>query len=225
MPEIRDPRLRRECCRIHAERRAQERHCPVPVSRLERLCRRMQPAFLKPDTTRYVLTVTGGGLAAPDRLGPRAPVRRHGVSGRIARMSARLHLLRPYTGWDVEEYTRDAAAAYVATLRRERGDFDFGTLTRRAPAVRGVELLGGSVYFCKGGVTMFRMPFRKLDRRALGCWILMAPEIYFVASRHVGMVRGWRYLQPDDAPPDLDGVDRAAPRAKLPEGLRATGLV
>ncbi|MYE01497.1 MAG: DUF1489 family protein [Alphaproteobacteria bacterium] len=139
-------------------------------------------------------------------------------------MSGPLHLLRPYTGWDVEEYTRDAAAAYVAELRRERGDFEFGTLTLRRPN-RAEELVGGSVYFCKNGVTLFRMPFLRLHPSAYHVWVLMRPEVYYVASRHVGMVRGWRYLLDADKPPDLDGVDRAKPAPRMPCNLRETGLV
>lgn len=61
MPELRNPGLRAAACRVHARRRARERDCPVPVERLERLCARMRPAFLKPGTERYLLTVHGGG--------------------------------------------------------------------------------------------------------------------------------------------------------------------
>lgn len=137
-------------------------------------------------------------------------------------MSGPLHLLRPYTEWRVKEYTRDAAAAYVAELRRERGEFEFGTLTSRRPTR---DLAGGSVYFCKGGVTLFRMPFLRLRPAGPSIWVLMRPEVYYVASRHVGMVRGWRYLLDADKPPDLDGVDRAAPAPRYPCNLRETGLV
>ena len=61
MPALRNPVARAAACRIHAERRARERDCPVPVERLERLCARMVPAFVRPDQTRYLLTVVGGG--------------------------------------------------------------------------------------------------------------------------------------------------------------------
>ena len=61
MPVLRNPVARAAACRIHAERRARERQLPVPVERIERLCARMRPAFLKPDVDRYLLTVTGGG--------------------------------------------------------------------------------------------------------------------------------------------------------------------
>lgn len=61
MPPLRDPRRLAFNCRIHAERRALERHCPVPVARLEKLCLRMRPAFERPGCDRYRLTVVGGG--------------------------------------------------------------------------------------------------------------------------------------------------------------------
>lgn len=138
-------------------------------------------------------------------------------------MTAPLHLLRPYTEWRVEEYTRDAAASYVAQLRRQNGDgMEFGTLTSRRPK-RVMELTGGSVYFCKGGVTLFRLPFLRVQpiRGESAFWVLMRPELYYVASIRVGMVRGWRHLEAGAAPPDLDAVDRAAPPPGRPCRVQA----
>ena len=51
----------RECCRAHAAARAAERGCPAPLDRLERLCRRMLPAYLERGRGRYVLTIRGHG--------------------------------------------------------------------------------------------------------------------------------------------------------------------
>ena len=131
-----------------------------------------------------------------------------------------LHLLRPFAGWRRRGgaiATVDEAEDYVAHIAGLGFD-RFTTWTRRAPA-RAEELEGGSVYFCRAGLTLFRMPWAGLeydDRHHIWA-ILMRPEIVRVEAKRVGMVRGWRYLPADAAP-----ADRPRPAATgdaLPEHI------
>ena len=132
-------------------------------------------------------------------------------------MSGPLHLLRPFTEWSSGE-TVDAAERWIASLPP---DGEFATWTRRPPAHLG-RLEGGSVYFCRRGETLFRMPFIRLTRHMFAhrFAILMETRLIRVERAHVGRVRGWRYLADADAPADLATNDDAPLRAEL----KALGL-
>lgn len=94
-----------------------------------------------------------------------------------------------------------AAEAYVRACRGEGHDrFYTGTARRIA---RADELVGGSVYFVRGGFTLFRMPFVEVERRSRYWWVAMRPEIVRVEALKVGFLRGRRYLEGDRAPKDL----------------------
>ena len=145
-----------------------------------------------------------------------------------------LHLLRPFARWQRRDAngrrfdikTVDQAEEWVAQIAGLGFD-RFTTWTARAPA-RADELNGGSVYFCRAGRTLFRMPWGGLeyeDRHRVWA-ILMRPEIVRVEAMRVGMVRGWRYLEGRNPP-----ADRPRPAAAgdaLPEHvareLREIGL-
>ena len=142
-----------------------------------------------------------------------------------------LHLLRnvpPRMGdrpIDVEGFVR-----LVREWRREP-DTQFGTWTRRRPR-RELELAGGSVYFVSGGWTVFRMPFVgivRIETFAIevapmwrGAWaIVCEPELTMVESRRIHRLRGWRYLEPDQAPKDCDdgtGRERGETRTRTYDG-------
>ena len=97
----------------------------------------------------------------------------------------------------------------------ERGAL-FGSWTRRGPR-RVDELKGGSVYFVHEKATLFRMPLygiekvrdfkpdveeKYLNHSAFVC----LPRIIKVKAKTVKFLRGWRYLEDKDAPPDLQDV-------------------
>src|ERR1700724_3083971 len=95
--------------------------------------------------------------------------------------------------------------------------------TRMAPK-RADELIdGGSLYWVIRGQIMCRekiaaiRPF--VDKEGVGrCRIVMVPKVILVEPRPFRAFQGWRYLEPKDAPRDLDS---AAPGARdMPEGLR-----
>jgi hypothetical protein len=95
--------------------------------------------------------------------------------------------------------------------------------TRMVPK-RADELTdGGSLFWVIRGEIMCRQriravrPFR--DKDGVGrCGLVLDPKLVLVAPRPYRAFQGWRYLQPVDAPRDLDS---AAPGAALmPEKLR-----
>lgn len=127
-------------------------------------------------------------------------------------MTNQLHLLRPFARWTWRGKrltTVGEAGEYVQAIR-DAGFGHFYTATFRRPT-RERELQGGSVYFVKSGVALFRMPFIRIEdepdlaARFQGRYlIVMEPELILVVSEPgVGFCRGWRYLQDRDKPPDL----------------------
>lgn len=127
-----------------------------------------------------------------------------------------LHLLRGFVQWHDRNTGRDiktiedaeAWVRHIAGLGFER----FYTETTRRPT-RADELEGGSVYFVGGpkrNQALFRMPFIEVEEYGGegGVYgIAMKPELIRVYQHHVGKVRGWRYLEDKDAPPDLPAVE------------------
>ncbi len=107
-----------------------------------------------------------------------------------------------------------------------RGFERFYTWTSRRPK-RAAELAGGSVYFVGGkfrNQTLFRMPYVEVEEDGHGFAIVLRPQLIRVEQVSVGQVRGWRYFDSSDAPPDANSTDLAEPRAEFPAGLRETGL-
>lgn len=148
-------------------------------------------------------------------------------------MTAPLHLLRPFTEWhwrgrhlttieEAEEYVRHIA---------ELGFEEFYTATSRAPK-RVDEMKGGSLYFVRSSHALFRMPFKHLEsdesraHRYRGRHlVIMEPRLIRVEQRRVGFVRGWRYLQDADAPPDMVGtLSGDEPPPEMARELKEMGL-
>jgi hypothetical protein len=96
-------------------------------------------------------------------------------------------------------------------------------VTRMTPK-RDAELLdGGSIYWVIKGEIAARQrliaiePFR--DKEGVGrCRLVMEPRLIPVAPRPMRAFQGWRYLLPQDAPPDLG--KRADGLAAMPEPMR-----
>ena len=80
--------------------------------------------------------------------------------------------------------------------------------TRSMPK-RRAEIEGqGSIYWVISGVIRARQPILRLaeavDKDGIPrCDIIMAPDMVRVAPRPRQPFQGWRYLDPQDAPPDL----------------------
>ena len=95
--------------------------------------------------------------------------------------------------------------------------------TRMVPKRAEEILAGGSIYWVIRGQIMCRervldiRPF--VDKEGIGrCHLVLDPKCVLVEPRPFRAFQGWRYLDPKDAPRDLD---RAAPGARdMPEAMR-----
>jgi hypothetical protein len=96
--------------------------------------------------------------------------------------------------------------------------------TTRMMPKRADELLdGGSLYWVIRGEVACRQRLKQIrpivDAEGIGrCQLVLDPKVVVVHPRGYRAFQGWRYLDPKDAPPDLD---RSAPGlAILPEPMR-----
>lgn len=102
--------------------------------------------------------------------------------------------------------------------------------TRMTPK-RGGEIVGqGSLYWVIAGAVRCRQEIVAFEagKDADGtphCLILMAPEIVRTLPWPRRPFQGWRYLNPQDAPPDLGAGGREAPPAEMAEELARLGLI
>lgn len=96
--------------------------------------------------------------------------------------------------------------------------------TRMVPK-RGGEIAGrGSIYWVIKGTVSCRQAIREIvpftDGDGIGrCRLVLDPAVVPVGPRPCRPFQGWRYLQPEDAPPDLGGRE-AGDLATMPEDLR-----
>jgi hypothetical protein len=105
--------------------------------------------------------------------------------------------------------------------------------THQSPK-RGTELLdGGSLYWVIRGIILVRQKLIGLEEGTKDdgtpcCDILLAPELFPVRPTPRRAFQGWRYLEADDAPPDLKktkGNQIAAMPAEMRKTLAALGLI
>ena len=103
-------------------------------------------------------------------------------------------------------------------------------VTRNRPR-RAEELLdGGSIYWIIKGVVTARQAIIDLAeaQRADGtpaCGIVLSPEIVQVAPTKMRIFQGWRYLEANEAPPDIGGDDSGDMPVKLVAELRDLGIL
>ena len=98
-------------------------------------------------------------------------------------------------------------------------------VTRMWPKQSEALLNGGSLYWVFKGLILCRQRIVRLDEvegsdGILRCGIVLDPDVIRTASVPKRPFQGWRYLKPQDAPPDLP-EGRAAEPALPPELGRA----
>ena len=134
-----------------------------------------------------------------------------------------LHLIKLCVGCDSVKDLEDWIRQKLKERRKRGQPREHLHRTRMVPK-RAAELTdGGSLYWVIRSQVMCRQrllevrPF--VDREGVGrCYIVMEPKLVLVEPRPYRAFQGWRYLEPKDAPRDLD---RAAPGAKdMPETMR-----
>jgi hypothetical protein len=134
-----------------------------------------------------------------------------------------LHLIKLCVGCDSVRDLEDWIQQRLKQRRKRGLSREHMHRTRMVPK-RAAELCdGGSLYWVIRGEIMCRQriidvrPFT--DKDGIGrCYLVLEPKPTLVEPRPYRAFQGWRYLQAEDIPRDLD---RAAPGAKnMPEALR-----
>ena len=131
-----------------------------------------------------------------------------------------LHLLKLCVGCDSVED--------LAQWQRNRSPVEHWT--RNHPK-RGAEIVaGGSLYWIIKGQVRVRQRIMKLDRReredGVWCALVLGRRLTRVRPRLHRPFQGWRYLESEDAPPDLvKGQHSDELPEKLASELRALGLL
>ena len=135
-----------------------------------------------------------------------------------------LHLIKLSVGTDSIEDLDDWIKLKLKE-KKKRGEKKPERIhTTRMVPKRAAELLdGGSIYWVIRGEILCRervldiRPF--VDKDGVGrCRLILDPKCVPVRPRPYRAFQGWRYLEPKDAPPDLDRVARGM--TNMPEPLR-----
>ena len=128
-----------------------------------------------------------------------------------------LHLIKLCVGVsEIDELRRWVANAVTA------GAID-DHVTRMFPKKRVEILAGGSLYWVMRGMIMCRQPIADLqevvDTEGIHrCRIVFEPKVIAVRPTPRRAFQGWRYLLPEDAPPDLKSGQASS--ASMPEAMR-----
>jgi len=134
-----------------------------------------------------------------------------------------LHLIKLSVGTDSIEDLAQWQAQRLADLKRSGSAPDLFHRTFQMPKRREELLDGGSIYWVIKGIVQARQ--RLLDLRegtrqdgSPCCLLILDPELVSVRPVPRRPFQGWRYLLPEDAPPDLRAADRDL--ARMPERMR-----
>ena len=115
-----------------------------------------------------------------------------------------LHIIKLVVGVD----TLDELLAWRRARRHAEPEWIVHT---RVTPKRAAEVEdGGSIYRVIKGVIVARQPVLRVEThgegRAARCRLVVAPEVVRTAPTPRRPFQGWRYLKPEDAPPDLDAT-------------------
>ena len=115
---------------------------------------------------------------------------------------------------------RDVAHLAALQAARLAHDPPLRHQTRMAPKRRDELLAGGSLYWVIQGHVLVRQRLvdiaeDKWDDGTPCTGLVLDPELVPVQARAMRPFQGWRYLEPKDAPADLDTLDAG----EAPEGL------
>ncbi|MFC7335474.1 DUF1489 family protein [Rhodocista pekingensis] len=137
-----------------------------------------------------------------------------------------IHLLRLAVGADSLDSMRDWRAGNQIDWQGHRV---VPTWTKRPPSRQAELLEGGCLYWVVKGFIRCRQRFVGFDLVTAPdgethCTMLMDPELVETVAVPKRPFQGWRYLKPEDAPPDLQGSEGDGLPPHLLAELRALGL-
>ncbi|MGV6802731.1 MAG: DUF1489 family protein [Ruegeria sp.] len=119
----------------------------------------------------------------------------------------------------------ESVDSLIAWQNNYRLRFDDGLprhVTRMWPRRESEILNGGSIFWVVKGVIQCRQYILRLDE-VIGqdgirrCAIVLDPQVHRTQGAQKRPFQGWRYLKPEDSPPDLP--ESRAQDDALPEGL------
>ncbi len=143
-----------------------------------------------------------------------------------------LHLLKMAVGIDSVDHLMARQRRRLAALEDRGGPSYLTHVTRNMPKRAAALLDGGSLYWIIGGRVRARQrlvgiePLFDADGRRR-CELRLDPVVVRTQPQPRRAHQGWRYLDPADAPPDLDAADRQSgdmPATMVAE-LRTLGLL
>src|SRR5436853_4594036 len=122
-----------------------------------------------------------------------------------------LHLIKLCVGCDSVKDLREWIREKLQEKKRRKLALEHWHTTRMVPK-RAAELVaGGSLYWVIRGEVLCRQRLVGLrpyvDKGGIGrCGLVLDPKVVLVEPRSWRAFQGWRYLNPKDAPRDLDRV-------------------
>ncbi|HVY17703.1 MAG TPA: DUF1489 domain-containing protein [Rhodopila sp.] len=130
-----------------------------------------------------------------------------------------LHIIKLSVGVRDIDHLREVQAERLATRGR------LFHRTRMTPRRRDEILDGGSIYWVINGSLLARQRILDIvdDTRDDGtpCTaLILDPEVVPLAGRPTRPFQGWRYLDPEDAPPDMPDLGAIAGLDRLPAAMR-----
>jgi len=136
-----------------------------------------------------------------------------------------IHLIKLCVGVDSVEDLLDYRKRAAARAQREGRAYEPGHTTRMTPKRRDEILDGGSLYWVIKGAIQARSPMVDIrpftDTDGIGrCRLVFGPELRRTRPQPRRAFQGWRYLKPEDAPPDLPGGE-AGDLDQMPPEMRA----
>jgi hypothetical protein len=141
-----------------------------------------------------------------------------------------MHLIKLCVGVatleELESYRDERAHWWGADYGEDVHVHRTRTRPKRADEIEGQ----GSIYWVIAGVIRCRQPILSLtpakDGQGLVCCdIIMARDMIKVSPRPKRPFQGWRYLDPHDAPPDLDAGVSGQGAEEIAEELARLGLL
>ena len=143
-----------------------------------------------------------------------------------------LHLIKLSVGVDDIGYLARLQAGRLAEARRRGEAAELKHVTRNTPKQAAKILNGGSIYWVIRGFIRVRQevialrPVERADGRP-ACALVLDPKLVRTELRSFRAFQGWRYLAPEDAPPDaglFDEADDDVP-AEMAAELKGLGLL
>jgi len=97
--------------------------------------------------------------------------------------------------------------------------------TRNFPRRKDEVMDGGSIYWVIGGATLVRQRILDViedqwEDNSACAGLVFDPQLVPVAARPTKPFQGWRYLRPEDAPPDLIASKAVRGELALPPAMR-----